>query len=92
MAIDHPGISLTAKLALVCGIVAPLVVTASRWASEANAGNGLAALVPLAGPILAAFGLLLAVIARLGQRDGMVTAALWLNGVWLAVYVLQSSS
>ncbi len=48
--------------------------------------------MPLAGPIVAAIGLVLAVIARSGQRNGMVTAALWLNAVWLAVYVWQSSS
>jgi len=75
--------TLIAKAALFCGILAPLLVTAARLTGEAEMFVSL----QLGGLIVSAIGLVLAVIAWLGQRNGMVTAALWLNAVWLAVYV-----
>lgn len=86
---DHSRISPVAKLALVCGILAPFFVLASRWARAIfdQPGDDTFFILLLAGPIVAAVGLLLAIIARSSQRNGVVTAALWINAIWLAIYV-----
>ena len=92
-AVDPPRISPVAKLALLCGILAPLLIIAPRRVREVadDLGDDTFFVLLKTGPILAAIGLALAVVARTTRRNGVVMAALWLNGVWLVVYVLQSS-
>ena len=88
MASTPSGPTPLAYAALICAIAAPLYVLASRWLAQATSyrpGDDTFFVFMMAAPILAGFGLLLAILARLRQRNGVVTAALVINGIWLAL-------
>lgn len=79
-----------AYAALICAIAAPLVVTAGRWISRqtvAQPGDDTGFTFMMVAPVLSAVGLVIALIARRRERNGVVNAALWICAIWLALIV-----
>lgn len=79
-----------AYFALVCAIAAPLSLSVSRWlGSRAESGDDTFFYFTMAAPVFAVLGLAGALFARGRERNGVVTAALIINTVWLAVIIFS---
>lgn len=85
-----PRPSILAWVAIACGIATPLSMQVLRWlvsSPDYRPGDDTFFLFMMAAPALAAIGLVFAIIAWVRQRNGVSTAALLINGVWLALFL-----